>query len=261
MKIIESKDNPIYKLAIKLTRKKYRDETGLYLIEGRKPVEDAFATGTGIDTVFLCEGSREDVKLSREGTVVLDRKLFRNLSDTESSQGMIAIAKKKNYDLKFFLEEILQDKQNLIIIDRLQDPGNTGTVIRTAEAAGYGGIVLLKGSADVYAPKIVRAAAGSLFRMPIVYGEQQEVIRMLKKAGKKLTAASPDAKMMYRDADLSEDIALIIGNEGQGIDRELMASADMKVKIPMAGSIESLNAAVAAGILMYQSQKIKSDER
>ena len=133
-----------------------------------------------------------------------------------------------------------------------------GTIIRTAEAAGYGGVLLMAGCTDVYAPKVVRAAAGSLLRMPILQeNDIAETAGRLHALHRKIAATSLEEAQDYRDADLGENIALVIGNEGRGVRQEFLDIADIKIRIPMAGSIESLNAAVAAGILMYQSRIIK----
>ena len=140
------------------------------------------------------------------------------------------------------------------MLDRLQDPGNIGTILRTADAAGYGLAVIMKGTVDIFSPKVVRAATGSLFRMPVVFMDSiSELVDFSRAAGRKLVATCLNAQSYYFDEDLSENIALIIGNEGNGISKELMESSDIRIKIPMHGNIESLNASVAAGILMYES--------
>ena len=237
-------------------KKKYRDESGLYLLEGIKPLEDALDMGIELRTIFV----RDDVDIHGvfpgEKTVILDRELFSRLSETRTSQGVIAVAEKNSYDEESFAAAV--SPGNILIMDRLQDPGNIGTIIRTAEAAGYKGIVMMAGSGDVYAPKVVRAAAGSLFRMPIInICSVAEAVRMMERLDKKIVVTCLDTQLSCFAADMTEDIALVIGNEGRGVSEGFMDASHMKVKIPMAGSIESLNAAVAAGILMYQSQKIK----
>lgn len=258
MKTIKSKDNATYKAAVKLTKKKYRDRSGLYLLEGVKPVRDAFLTGVKIRNVFLCEGTETPAGLCDAFLIELPEPLFQALSATETSQGVIAVAEKRLYSAEAFERELSAGDDNIIIMDRVQDPGNIGTIIRTAEAAGYGGVIMICGSGDVYAPKVVRAAAGSLFRMPVTEAcDAACAVRVAKRAGKRLVVTDLRAEMDCFTADLTENIALVIGNEGCGVSQALLECSDIKVRIPMAGSIESLNAAVAAGILMYQSQKIK----
>lgn len=162
MKIITSKDNQIYKKALKLTRKKYRDETGLYLLEGVKPLRDAVSMGISLTTVFLREDVETDIDIPEEKIVRLGRDLFDRLSETENSQGVIAAAEKRSFSESEFTEMV--SGGNILIMDRLQDPGNIGTIIRTAEAAGYRGIMMISGSGDVYSPKVVRAAARIAFQ-------------------------------------------------------------------------------------------------
>ena len=256
MKTIKSRDNNIYKSALKLTKKKYRDETGLYLLEGVKPLEDGIATGVRVKTIFVCEGVRINDAFPEELCVMLDEHLFKKLSDTGTSQGVIAVAEQRKFPFGEFASAVCREAGNVIVMDRLQDPGNIGTIIRTAEAAGYRGIIMISGSGDIYSPKVVRAAAGSLFRMPVIWAEDaREAADMVKRMNKKLAVTCLEGAVNCFDADLTENIALVIGNEGRGVSEKLLGFSDIRVKIPMEGSIESLNAAVAAGILMYQSQK------
>lgn len=264
MKTIKSKENITYKSAVRLLKKKYRDETGLYLLEGVKPLEDALAMGIEVKTIFMCEGIQRSASFPEKICMELDKKLFRNLSDTGTSQGVIAVAEQKNYSFDEFSAEINREhdsKGNVVIMDRLQDPGNIGTIIRTAEAAGYRGVIMIFGSGDVYSPKVVRAAAGSLFRIPIIKAvDADEAASMAKAMGLRITVTCLEDAQDCFETDLTNSIALVIGNEGRGVSERLMELSDIRVKIPMSGSIESLNAAVAAGILMYQSHK-KNNER
>ena len=258
MKHITSRENALYKDTLKLTRKKYRDQKGQFLLEGIKVLKDAASTGARIEGVFLDEqryerfGKEELPAVFEEQTYLLDSRLFGELSDTEHSQGVVSVAVKPWEDGCSF--ETLEAGANLVVLDRLQDPGNIGTIIRTAEAAGYAGVIAIKGTGDIYAPKVCRAAAGSLLRMPAVICESAaEAAELLHGLGKKLTVTCLEGATSCFEADLTENIALVIGNEGRGVSRDFMDLADIKVKIPMQGRIESLNAAVAAGILMYQS--------
>lgn len=251
MKRITSSQNNIYKSAQKLTRKKYRDAEGRYLLEGIKPLKDAIEQGISIDCIFLREEAENGLGIITDDIQVieLEGSLFDSLSDTENSQGVIAVVKKKAQDWFGFM-----GPGSLVILDRLQDPGNIGTIIRTAEAAGCSRIIAIKGTGDMYSPKVVRSAAGSILRMPVAEGiDTEEAVRICRDAGKKIAVSCLEGALDYRDAGLDENTAIVIGNEGQGVSEELLAKADIKVKIPMTGKIESLNAAVAAGILMYQA--------
>lgn len=232
---------------------------GKYLLEGIKPLADAVSLGISVETILVREGSSFPLeKVTPEIVLELGAQLFDSIADTEHSQGVIAVIQKKQYDWDSFSNLLNDNTKNIVILDRLQDPGNMGTIIRTAEAAGYGGVLLMAGCTDVYAPKVVRAAAGSLLRMPILQeNDIAETAGRLHALHRKIAVTSLDEAQDYRDADLGENVALVIGNEGRGVRQEFLDIADIKIRIPMAGSIESLNAAVAAGILMYQSRIIK----
>lgn len=251
MREISSKDNKIFRLCEQLTHKKYRDKLGLYLIEGENLLEEAVKNGAGIKTVLMCRDYRGSLFGTEDKSFCLSDKLFEQLSQTETTQGIMAVVEKPELSPDRFLD---RGGGNFIVLDRLQDPGNIGTILRTADAAGYRLAIVMKGTADVFSPKVVRAATGSLFRMPVVFMDSvDELMEFTRAAGKKLVATCFDTDRYYYDENLRENIALIIGNEGSGISRELIECSDLKIKIPMHGNIESLNASVAAGILMYEA--------
>ena len=268
MKRIRSKDNQTYKEALRLLRKKYRDQTRLFLLEGPRPVMDALKSGAGLETVFIRESAAAETAAgktagtdaeelaalcsSAEGgpqCVLLADELFDKLSDTEHSQGVLAAARKPDGGARK-----IGSQSKVLILDRLQDPGNIGTIIRTAEAAGFGTLIAIKGTGDIYAPKTVRAAAGSLLRVDVFEGyETEEAVSLCRRMGLRIIAGDLEGAADYTQADLTGGVAFAIGNEGRGVSDELKAAPDLKVMIPMEGDIESLNAAVAAGVLMYEA--------
>ena len=251
MREISSKDNKIFRLCEQLSHKKYRDKLGLYLIEGENLLEEAVKNGAGIKTVLMCRDYRGSLFGTEDKSFCLSDKLFEQLSQTETTQGIMAVVEKPEFCPDRFID---RGGGNFIVLDRLQDPGNIGTILRTADAAGYELAIVMKGTADVFSPKAVRAATGSLFRMPVVFMDSvDELMEFTRAAGKKLVATCFDTDRYYYDENLKGNIALIIGNEGSGISRELIECSDLKIKIPMHGNIESLNASVAAGILMYEA--------
>ena len=251
MREISSKDNKIFRLCQQLSHKKYRDKLGLYLIEGENLLEEAVKNGAAIKTVLMCRDYRGSLFGTEDKAFCLSDKLFEQLSQTETTQGIMAVVEKPELSPDRFLDK---GGGNFIVLDRLQDPGNIGTILRTADAAGYELAIVMKGTADVFSPKAVRAATGSLFRMPVVFMDSvDELMEFTRAAGKKLVATCFDTDRYYYDENLKGNIALIIGNEGSGISRELIECSDLKIKIPMHGNIESLNASVAAGILMYEA--------
>lgn len=253
MKTITSKENQIYRLCSKLTSRKYRDLYGKYLAEGEKVVREAQETGQNIQVVLVAQN--HPIPQGYPCPVVsVETKLFEKLAQTMTSQGILAVINKVQPDEETFLQQIKKKSGNVILLDRLQDPGNIGTIIRTADAAGYSGVITIKGTADLYGPKIVRAAAGSLFRMPVFsVNSPERAVSLLEAAGKTVIATGFQTDLYYYNVKMDRDIGLIIGNEGNGISQELMQLAHKVVKIPMEGTIDSLNASVAAGILMYES--------
>ncbi len=254
MREITSKDNKIFRHALSLKTKKYRDRNGEYLIEGPNLLKEAIKEKIEVEAVFVRpEMTGEEADIIEEGpeldrkTFVLSNKLFDELKDTETSQGIVTVVRKRQR----MPEEAAGG--NYVVLDRLQDPGNIGTILRTADAAGFEMAVFMKGTADPYGSKVVRSACGSLFRLPIVFAEDaDELAELVHSRGKRLIATAMDAEKAYYDCDLERDAAIIIGNEGNGISPELISRADEKISIPMAGNTESLNAAVAGGILMYE---------
>ena len=234
--------------------KKYRDKYGLYLIEGDNLIAEAISCNVEITAVFLREDYRYAEGITVPEPYVLSKKLFSNITQTETSQGAIAIVKKRNYTEGEFFS--LCEAGNILVLDRLQDPGNIGAMIRTADAAGYKGVIAIRGTSDIFSPKAARAAAGSLFRMPVLFKDTAaDALAVIKSRHKRIVSTCFDANTDYFHADLKSDIALLIGNEGGGLSGELIKAADIKVKIPMRREVDSLNAAVAAGILMYESKR------
>ncbi|MBR3785275.1 MAG: RNA methyltransferase [Firmicutes bacterium] len=252
MREIRSKDNRIFKECQKLSQKKYRDKEGLYLIEGENLIAEV--PTKDLVYVFFREG-RERQIFDLPDQYIVAEQLFDKLAQTETSQGILAVVRKPKLTAAD-LEQQIQPSDNVVVLDRLQDPGNIGTIIRTAEGAGYKAVVTVKGTGDVFSPKTIRAAAGSIFRMPVLQVEDNQVLRDLTdRLGKKLVVTGFHTDKYYYDEDLSRGVALVIGNEGNGVSDELMEMADITVKIPMDGHLESLNASVAAGILMYETKR------
>ena len=258
---IESADNKNIKQAKKLYIKKNRDKSGQYVIEGFNLVCEAIRRGIDIDFILFEQGVDLPDSISKaidDGVraYAVASRVFENITDAEQGVKIIAVASKPQYDTEQ-ISEILSDiakENNILVLDRLQDPGNVGTIIRTAEATGYSMIIGVKGTADIYSPKVLRATAGAIYAQPFVYVENADELRqILSKIDKTLVVTSVDDGIPYYDADLSHSIALVIGNEGNGVSDEIFDIADTRVNIPMQGNIESLNAAISASILMYET--------
>lgn len=256
MKQITSSDNRICRIIRQLDSRKHREKLGLYLIEGENLTEEAFKNNADIEFIAVNEDRLSYYENLFGGRLseccVMPAGLFNRLAQTESSQGIMAAVRIPQLTQQQFMEHIAGG--NVIVLDRLQDPGNIGTILRTCDAAGYRGAVMIKGTADIYSPKVVRSAAGSVFRIPAYYtAGARDGVKLLKDAGLQIIGTGFDTEDMYYDVDMRRNTAVVIGNEGNGISEEMAALCDRTVKIPMRGNIESLNAAVAAGILIYES--------
>lgn len=251
MKKITSDDNKNIKYLRQLQQKKYRDREGVYLIEGENAVREAAENGI-VPVMTAVDEERLDLYKGMFGDYISDAfvlppRLFSKVCATETSQGIVSAVRKKPVPDKL-------PEGSVVVLDRLQDPGNIGTIIRTCDAAGIAAVIAVKGCADIYSPKTVRSAAGSVFRVPVYEGSDTgTVIGLLKAAGKNIIGTSFDTSVMYYDVDMTGDIAIVIGNEGNGMSDEFMDACDVSVRIPMKGKTESLNASVAAGILIYET--------
>ena len=224
------------------------------MIEGQKLIREAVENGAVLRSVFIREDyDRTELPFADSMEVpvyVLSKSLFDRIADTETPQGIAAVSEKPWWDEESFFA----GTGSMIVLDRLQDPGNIGTVIRTADAAGFRGILVMKGTADLFSPKTVRAAAGSLYRVKLFYAENpKEAAQLVRAHGMRLICTSPHAEKLFYDADMSEGAALVIGNEANGVCDEFLSLSEINVRLPMEGSIESLNAAVAASVVMYEA--------
>jgi TrmH family RNA methyltransferase len=270
---ISSANNGAVKLARKLLTKKARDSRGCYLIEGPKLLAEALDNDAEILFAFFCEETQSGTEylsprnralaavLAAAGATVLltPERVFKSISDTETPQGAIAIVKKPVFDAKTTVERA---GGNILVLDRIQDPGNIGALIRTADAAGFCGVIAMSGAGDPYGPKAVRAAAGALFRIPVpVVKDADEAACLLASAGKRVIVADARGGVSCYDADLARDIALVIGNEGRGPSKIFSENAFSVVAVPMPGGADSLNAAAAAAVLMFESVRQRGAAR
>ena len=198
---------------------------------------------------YVCAESYKQTPLPRAEIIQVSDSRFASLSDTITPQGIMAVCEKQN----FKLSSMLTKNPFILVGERLSDPGNIGTLIRTAAAAGADGIILSASSGDIYNPKTVRAAAGASLRIPIIENaDLTEVIPQLKQHGVQVLAAHLQGAVMPYDVDLKRGCALVIGNEAQGLSEQVSNLADIRVKLPMARDVESLNASVAGAVLIYE---------
>ena len=255
---IHSKDNKTVKLAASLAEKKHRDALGAYLIEGPNLVREALQQGVRIQFIFTGAGAlnqqqeiQDILSLAEDSdsaVCVLSEDCFAKIATSQTPQPIMAVAEKRTWQMR----DVFSPGGNVLVLDRIQDPGNLGTLLRTAEATGFAGALIVKGGADPYGPKAVRAGAGCVFRFPLLLCESPaEALDILAKQRKQVWTADMEGMPCY-DAELAQNVAIVIGNEGNGADA-LFKENSGRVTVPMAGQTESLNAGIAAAILMYES--------
>lgn len=255
---ISSMQNPVVKLLKSLHSKKGRYENGLFLVEGTRLCSEICAPWQTEFLIFsekFYEENAEKEALIAEcpdaKVRILPEEVFAAVSDTQHPQGVLAAVRMQQFDLS-----TLTQKENpfLVVLEDLQDPGNAGTILRTADAAGADGILCSKGTVDFYSPKTVRASMGSIFHLPVVQTQSfAEALAGLREHGVHLLAAHLQGSRPHFEADYTGGCAIMIGNEGNGLTPEAAALADERVRIPQPGRAESLNASVAAGILIYEA--------
>ncbi len=270
---LTASQNPVIKEIRSLRNKSSREEKGLFFIEGSRFVEEAVreavsTAGCGgpgsegaaeiryiaISDTYL--NNPESMKLIepcvRQGIKIYNvtDSLFESISDTRNPQGILAVMTLKRDHLK----NARLSGGILVLLDSIRDPGNMGTIIRTADAAGCAGVVVTEGCVDVYNPKVLRSTMGSVFHLPILHSATiEDAMMVCKEMGYKLCASHLEGSVSIYDADLSGDIAFVTGSEADGIGDGARRSADMLVRIPMDGRAESLNAAVATGIMIFEA--------
>ena len=252
--MITSTSNTQVKYLQQLQKKgKLRNEEGVFLAEGLRMFEET--PPERIRKAYVSETffKKQRALLDKKGVLVeiLADSVFERVSATMTPQGVLCVVNRQEGTLQDILGT---GSPFLIVLDNLQDPGNLGTILRTAEGAGVTGILMSRDCVDIYNPKVIRSTMGSIYRMPFLYVEDLEaVLKELKTYGITTYAAHLEGANFYDEEDYRSGCAFLIGNEGNGLRDEITACADRKIKIPMHGRVESLNAAMAAGILMYEA--------
>ena len=255
MQVISSKDNEFIKHVKKLKDKKYRDESNEYIVEGVKLIEEAVKENAQIKKVIVCEDTTKTyeiptnvmLEIAKYECIYVTEKIFTSITQVTNPQGIMAIIEKNTTN-----QEIDYSQDIIVALDDVQDPGNLGTILRTVDSIGLNQIIVSKGTADAFNPKVVRSTMGAIFRIKIIETENlQETIKVMKKHHFKLMVTSLQTDNSIYDINFNKKI-IVIGNESNGVSNEIQEMADEKVKIPMLGRTESLNASVAAGIVMYE---------
>ena len=255
MQTITSKNNELIKHIRKLKDKKYRDESNEYVVEGVKLVEEAVKENAKIKQIIVCEDTTRTyeipthimLEIAKYECISVSDKIFNIITQVRNPQGVMAIIEKNAQNAKIdYTQDII------VVLDDVQDPGNLGTILRTVDSIGLNQIIVSKGTADAFNSKVVRSTMGAIFRIKIIEVENlAQAIKEMRKHHFKLMVTSLQTKNSIYDIDFYKKI-IVIGNEANGVSKEIQDMADEKAKIPMLGRTESLNASVAAGVVMYE---------
>ncbi len=251
--MITSTSNPQVKRLLQLQNKtKARNEEKVFVVEGVRMFSEV--SEKDVEKVYISESlynrKKQDLKLEQFPYEILSDSVFKHVSDTKTPQGILCIVKQKEYDLEKLLQK---ENPHYIVLDNLQDPGNLGTIVRTAEGAGVTAVFMSRDTVDIYNPKTIRSTMGSVYRMPFLYVDSlTDLLREFRNRGISSYAAHLDGKQSYDKEDYRKGTAILIGNEGNGLREEVAENADILVQIPMCGKVESLNAAIAASVLMFE---------
>ena len=263
--LITSKDNSTIKEIKKLKEKKYRKEK--FLVEGIKMVKEAIQENANIELIVLREGTKLDFynhndiekKELKFNVIEVSEKVFNELTDVVAPQGVLAVIKKKNNNQaeKNISELIDYNADYILALDGIQDPGNLGTILRTADSANLKQIIVSKDTVDAFSPKVIRSTMGAIYRINIIEVENLvQVLEETKKKGFEVVTTDLQTDKSIYDINYNKKV-VVIGNEANGVTKEVKEVADYKVKIPMLGKTESLNASVAAGIMIYEYVRTK----
>lgn len=251
--MITSTSNPQIKRLLQLQKKsKARNEEKVFVVEGLRmfvevPVER-------VEKVYVSETfynkKKQEIEFDKFPMEILSDHVFKHVSDTQTPQGILCIVKQMEYDVEAVLNTT---NPHFMVLDNLQDPGNLGTIVRTAEGAGVDAVFMSKDCVDIYNPKTIRSTMGSIYRVPTIYIEDTlKLLEKFREKNIKSYAAHLDGKQNYDMEDYRKGTAILIGNEGNGLRKEVSDKADIWVKIPMFGQVESLNAAIAASVFMFE---------
>lgn len=250
--IITSKDNEIIKNIKKLKEKKYRLDS--YIVEGIKMVKEAINENQEIALIAIREDFKIDFDTKKIKIVTISNKIFNDISDVKTPQGILAVIKKNQNN------QIETNQEYILALDSLQDPGNMGTIIRTADSANINQIIINKTTVDPYSPKVIRSTMGAIYRTNIIEVEDlKATLKEMKSKGFQIITTDLKATQSIYDINYNNKTVVVIGNEANGVSQEILQTADKKVIIPMLGKTESLNASIAASIMIYEyvRQKIQ----
>ena len=255
MQVITSKDNEFVKHVKKLKEKKYRDQSQEFIIEGIKLVKEAIEEKANIKQIIICDNCEDTgiipkdlmYEIAKYNCIYVTENILKAMSDVNAPQGIMAIIGRNNKE-----KDIDYSQDIIVALDDIQDPGNLGTILRTVDSIGLNQILVSKGTADCYNPKVVRSTMGAIFRIKIIECEDlEQTLKETQKNNFKLVVSSLQTNNSLYDINFDKKV-IIIGNEANGVEPQIQEMADEKIKIPMLGKTESLNASVATGIILYE---------
>lgn len=260
--MISSTSNKQVKYVNALVKKaKTRREEDLFVVEGIRMFEELpkeRVSSVYVSSGFLKTADNKKLLAGFSRVEEVSNDVFESMSDTRTPQGILALVRQYHYSLKEVLEagDKAGKKPLLMVLEHLQDPGNLGTILRAGEGAGVTGIIMDEETADIYNPKVIRSTMGSVFRVPFVYvNSLSEVLPVLKRAGIAVYAAHLEGSLSYDEEDYTKGTAFLIGNEAAGLSTEAARLSDTLIRVPMEGKVESLNAAVASAVLMFEAAR------
>ena len=266
MQVISSKDNEFVKHVKKLKEKKYREINQEFIIEGIKLVKEAIEEKANIKNIIICDNCEDSgiipknlmYEIAKYNCIYVTENILKTMSDVNAPQGILAIISMNNKN-----NEIDYSQDIIVALDDIQDPGNLGTILRTVDSVGLNQILVSKGTADCYNPKVVGSTMGAIFRIKIIECENlEQTLKETQKNNFKIVVSSLQTKNSLNDINFDKKV-IIIGNEANGVEPQIQKIADEKIKIPMLGKTESLNASVATGVILYEyvRQKTTIDDK
>lgn len=254
---LASLQNPRVKRAVRLRERRERDKTGRFLIEGYRELLRAADGGLLVEELFICPklflGSNEEALIHRlcergPRLYICNETVFRKFSYRDRPDGLVAIAPQ----MRRTFEDLPQKDPFYVVAEAIEKPGNLGTILRSSDAVGAGGVIVCDRCTDIHNPNVVRASVGTLFTVPVVEAEGAETLKWLRARGIRVVAATPAAEAVYTEADLTGPLAIAVGTEQLGLSEAWMERADLQVRIPMMGEADSLNVATATTLLLYE---------
>lgn len=262
---LTSTQNPRIKEVVRLRDKQERDQTGKFLIEGYRELFRAVGAKKRIEQLFVCEelflGSNEhalidEIQKTGAQLFVCTSDLFRKISYRDRPDGLLAVAIQEHISLEQLSSSIKKNSAPLFVIaEAIEKPGNLGTILRSSDAVGVDGLIVVDRCTDIHNPNVVRASVGTLFTLPVVEAESKETLKWLREHQIHILAATPHAKKEFTHVDMTVPLAIVVGTEQLGLSQLWMDSADIQVRIPMRGVADSLNVAMATTLLLYEAAR------